>query len=226
MSEPLITIITPTTGSKTLHNLIDSIDAQGVPCIHMLLWDDKREDNCFWPDENGKIMKPEDFDNDHTFSIVLKGAAVQGVALGSSLRAVGLMAATTPYVAFADSDVEYEPDHLKSMLKTIGGKKWAYCFRKVLARNGDCIGVDRFESVGKNRYGYVLHDNSTLLFERRLGTSAAVLYRETKEYNDDRLMSEFLYRYGGEPGVNNKAGIKQICPDRLEQFFRDNCSKD
>jgi len=64
-----------------------------------------------------------------------------------------------------------------------------------------------------------------MMFRRRFGSSAAPLYREVSEYCDDRLMYEFLKTYAGEPGKTNLATINQICPDKLVDFFRNNCTK-
>jgi len=51
MSQPQITIITPTTGKKGLYKLIDSIDSQNIPCVHILLWDSKREGDFLYPNK-------------------------------------------------------------------------------------------------------------------------------------------------------------------------------
>ena len=63
-----------------------------------------------------------------------------------------------------------------------------------------------------------------MMFKRKYGVSAACLYRETTEYNDDRLMYDFLKKYAGEPGKTLTATINQVCPKKLEQFFRKNCT--
>ena len=68
-------------------------------------------------------------------------------------------------------------------------------------------------------------DNNCMVFNRRLGSSAAVLYRETTEYNDDRLMYNFLKKYGGDPYLSDEATVNQICPEKLEEFFTLNCDK-
>jgi hypothetical protein len=68
-------------------------------------------------------------------------------------------------------------------------------------------------------------DNNGMIFHRRLGSSGAVLYRETSEYNDDRLFYAFLKQHGGQPGKSEMATVNQICPSRLEQMFRENCTK-
>jgi hypothetical protein len=68
-------------------------------------------------------------------------------------------------------------------------------------------------------------DNNCMIFKRRFGTSAAVLYRETREYNDDRLMYAFLKKHAGEAGKTNAATINQVCPESLVDFFRNGCVK-
>lgn len=230
MNEPLVTIITPTTGRDSLEKLILSVDKQNIPCVHILLWDDKREDKYLYPDLNTlKVKDPHSFNSDNRYSIVIHGSVVQGPAAGSSLRSIGMMAAQTPYVTFADSDVWWEDNHLETMLDAVEGNQWAYCKRKVWANDSDYIGIDNFESVGdgpSRRVPYEMVDNNCMIFSRRLGTSAAVLYRETKEYDDDRLMYAFLKQYGGNPERTEKATINQICPKRLEAMFREGCIKE
>jgi len=172
------------------------------------LWDDKREGDFLYPDKETLTVR-----NPHTdlinltkadcsrYSIVIPGSVVQGGAAGSALRAIGLMAVNTPYVTFADDDVWYEPNHLSKLVQAVQGKNWAYCRRKVWANNDDCIGNDNFESVGDSsdrKVPYEMVDNNSMIFERRFGTSGAVLYRETKDYNDDRLMYGFLKKHAGE----------------------------
>jgi len=66
-------------------------------------------------------------------------------------------------------------------------------------------------------------DNNTMIFTRRFGTSGAVVYRETKDYNDDRLMYAFLKEHAGEPGKIKEATVNQICPKKLEAMFREYC---
>jgi hypothetical protein len=228
-----ITIISPTTGKNGLNKLIESLKRQTVPYTHILLWDDKREDAFLYPDEVCLSTKnPYDLNCNNgniTYSIVVPGSVVQGVAAGSALRSIGLLAATTPFVTFGDDDVWYEEGHLESLLKAVDGKQWAYCKRKIWASDKDYIGIDDFESVGDSpsrKVPYEMVDNNTMIFARRLGTSAAVIYREVQEYNDDRQMYAFLKQYGGSPGKTDRATVNQICPKRLETMFRNGCTKE
>ena len=227
MSKPEVTIITPTTGSRSLYRLVTSLKQQNVPYRHIILWDDKREDDFLFPDPKTMAVKnPFDLEDENTNCVVVKGSFVKGKAFGSSLRAVGLMMADTTYVTFADTDVWYDPCHLEKLMQAVQGKYCAHSIRKVWSPNLRLIGEDRFESIGADcKLGYNLLDNNTIIFHRRLGTSAACLYRETEDYNDDRLMYGFLAKHGGEIGKTNEATVNQICPTRLAGFFAQNCTR-
>lgn len=213
---PIVTIITPTTGKNSLHKLIDSIKKQNISVHHILLWDDKRE---------GQYIEKYKQNNYILDSLNISGKSVQGIAYGSMLRSIGLMAAQTEYVTFADDDVFWDEGHLKTMLFSLQDKNWVFCKRKIYNKE-EYLGIDNFESVGEEaKTPYKMVDNNCMLFKRRLGTSAAVLYRETQNYNDDRLMYAFLKKYGGSPSKTNLATINQNCPAKLVDFFRTNCTK-
>jgi len=227
--KPLVSIITPTTGKKSLFRLIESIDRQNIPWVHILLWDNKREDEFLYPNSvTFRVRQPNDLVTDKPnccrYSIVIPDYMVQGQACGSSLRAVGMMAANTPYIVFADSDVWWDSGHLESLVNAVKNKQWAYCVRKIWNHEQEYLGEDRFESIGEDsKLPYKLVDNNTLIVDRSIATFSAPLYRETKDYNDDRLMYAFLKKCAGEPGKTNTATINQVCPKRLEQMFRQYC---
>ena len=148
-------------------------------------------------------------------------------APGSPLRAVGLMAAMSPWVIFADDDVRWDENHLEILFEVLIGRRWATTLRTIWSPAGERLGVDRFESVGDDparRVPYEMCDNNCIIFARELGTEAAVLYRETHEYNDDRLMYQFLKKKAGPRGATGVPTIHQTCPERLVEFFRENCS--
>jgi len=226
-----ITIITPTTGKDSLFRLIESIERQKISWVHILLWDSKREGTFLYPNpETYNESCPSDLagyaQNGLRYCIDIPGSMVQGKAYGSALRAIGLMASNILYVTFADDDVWYENDHLESLMDIVKGRNWAYCRRNIWANKNEYIGVDNFESVGcssDRKVPYEMVDNNSMIFSRRFGSSAAVLYRETKEYDDDRLMYDFLNHHAGSPGKTKKATVNQICPVRLEKMFRSNC---
>lgn len=224
METPLITIITPTTGHQQLLRLLTSLYIQEVEFEHILLWDGIRELN--------ESITPNDIKNNalwnRTYHIEIPGNFIQGAAAGSALRAVGLMAAQGKFVTFADTDVWYEVDHLEMMVKHIVDKNWAFCRRKIWSSEGEYLGIDNFESVGNSKsrkVPYILVDNNTMIFKREYGVKFAMVYRETNNYNDDRLMTKFLYEYAGIPGESKNATINQVCPTKLESMFRKYCTE-
>lgn len=225
----VVTIITPTTGKPSLRKLIQTIEEQQIPCTHVTLWDDKRCNNEDYVGPYNSIAY--DSKNIIKNPIIIGGSTVNGVAFGSALRAIGLMAAQTEFVTFADDDVFWKPNHLKTMLDTIGNANWAITKREIWApetedKDIEYIGIDNFESVGEEaKTPYKMVDNNCMLFRRRFGTSAAVLYRETSEYNDDRLFYNFMKQYAGNYEKTNAATIGQVCPARLVNFFKNNCTK-
>lgn len=229
--EPIVTVITPTTGKNSLFNLIDSIKAQGVPVCHIILWDEIRQDNFLRGKDINSIAQEGDWEKRNYLlnNIEIKSKTVSGIAPGSALRAIGLMAAQTDLVTFADDDIIWEEDHLISLIEAINEKQWAFTKRKIWSKISkdefEYLGVDEFESVGEDaKTDYKMVDNNCMMFNRRFGTSAACLYRETKNYNDDRLMYAFLKKHAGIAGKTNKATINQVCPKRLYQFFKQNCT--
>jgi hypothetical protein len=138
------------------------------------------------------------------------------------------MAASSEWCTFADDDVWWDDDHLSNIRTIAKGYKWGSTLRKIWSSAGEFLGIDKFESVGDDptrTVPYEMCDNNTIFFRRELGVAAAHLYRETKQYNDDRLMYQFLKHVGGERGRTGVATVNHICPDRLIPFFRTNCVK-
>lgn len=218
----LLTVITPTTGKESLGKLIETIEKQSInkDVYHVLLWDDYR---------SHMSILPTKYNSKNRISLVLpNGFGRRGAAPGSALRSVGLMVAETPWVTFADDDVWWENDHLTLMLDLLNqeNKKWGYCHRKIWTSSGKYLGIDRFESVGNlpsRKVSYEMCDNNCMMFKRHLGVEAAQFYRETTEYNDDRLMYSFLKKNGGIPITSYTPSVNHICPDRLIEFFTTNC---
>jgi len=232
----MLTVITPTTGRDSLFNSIESLKNQKypVPIRHLILWDNRREGKFLFPPIGAQANDPLDLEGEEgnysSNCIVIKDNFIQGKAAGSALRAVGLMAANTKWVCFMDDDVMWDSGHAESLLKSVADKEWGYCKRRIwtIAADGyECLGVDEFESVGEDaKTPYKMIDNNCMVFKKKYGVSAACMYRNTNQYNDDRLMYNFLKKYAGEPGKSNEATVNQVCPERLIEFFRNGCTKE
>jgi hypothetical protein len=231
--KPILSIITPTTGGESLNNLKKTLMRQGPDIIinHFVIWDSMR--TVIDRDDQDSYMQGiiKISPSYNIINIELLGEYTNGDARGSAQRSIGLMCANTEYVSFADSDIMFEDNHFKAMLEAIKDKNWAYSRRKIWTRLPDgtyeYLGVDNFESVGEEaKTPYKMVDNSSLIFRRRFGVSAAPLYREITTYNDDREFYQFLMKYAGEPGKTNLVTVNQICPNKLVDFFRNNCTRE
>jgi glycosyltransferase involved in cell wall biosynthesis len=221
-AKPSLTVITPTIGRACLDRQIEAIAAQegGIEIFHLLIWDDYR---------SPEARSPESYNSSTRFSIVAPpGSGRNEAAPGGILRAIGLMAARTDLVTFADDDVWWEPDHAASLVECLaGGHRWGSSLRKIWTPDLQYLGVDRFESVGDDPsrvVPYEMCDNNVMVFERELGVHAAFRYRMTTEYNDDRLMYEFLKANAGPRGRTLRPTVNHICPDFLIEFFTDFCT--
>ena len=105
-----MTVITPTIGRPGLQKLIECINKQTIKnkIYHIILWDDFKIKEC---------PAIETFSGPRTLNLRLSdGFGKNGFAPGSPLRAIGLIAATTPWVTFADDDVIWDDDHAESVL--------------------------------------------------------------------------------------------------------------
>ena len=191
-----LSIISPTTGKDSLFALIESIIKQknSIPIVHYLIWDDKRE---------GKFineMKPDDIGTDIKWgsgyiinNIVLKGKRIKGEALGSSLRAIGLISADSELVTFADDDITWEANHVETMLPMFQTSLWGFCKRRIWTTDNkiECLGVDNFESVGEDaKTPYKMVDNNCMMFRRELMTIEQEERQKEKEKKQNENKDE------------------------------------
>jgi len=218
-----LTILTATIGRPNLNRLIESIDSQ-TWCgkfLHILLWDDYRLENS---------LTPEHFNSEKRYNIITRsGGKNPGASPAGRVYGLGIMSAYTPWITMADDDVWWEPNHLEQLFIALENKKWASTLRTVWSpTNLNCIGVDRFESVGDDptkRVDYEMCDSNTMIFKRELGVYASPAFRETLQYDGDRLLYSFFKQHGGQRGRTGTPTINQYCPNHLERFFWNNCDK-
>lgn len=232
MDKPLLTVITPTNGRDCLFLLIESLKKQKLPIKHLILWNNDRDGKFLFPssENTNKKLSPLspyslDIKKDHYAS---NNIILEGNLTNSSLKGVGLMIADSNFVTFADDNVMWEENHALSMINSIKANNWVYCKRRMWAKLPDesyeYLGVDEFESIGEGaKTEYKTIDNNCIIFRRRIGSSMSVSFREAKE-NDDRIMYDFLKKYGGEYSESNSETVNVVCEERLIEFFRSNCT--
>lgn len=215
------TVITPTIGTPLLRDAIISVQEQSVRCRHLVVVDGPvherpvrriLDETAFYGDV---IVLPENTGGEWN------GHRWNGHRIYAGIPAI----VNTEYVSFLDEDNWYEEDFVEVMEGVLeqGNRYVATCRRKIFHYK-EYIGVDKFESIGKNDLGYTLHDTNTFMF-------SVIYYNKTLSryfYNPlgaDKVVSEMVLklkipqRHIRDPLVNYR------CPDRLVEFFKKNCDK-
>lgn len=147
--KPLVTIITPTTGSKQLYDAVLSVENQTYDNIEHIIVIDGPEyaDKTYSIIEGSKasiIQLPHNTGADN-----YNGHRIYGA---TSFLMKG------DYVCFLDQDNWFDKNHVSSLVDVIrGGNDWAYSLRKIVSQDNEYICNDDCESLGK--WKSVLDDN-------------------------------------------------------------------
>lgn len=212
------TVITPTIGTDKLKDAILSVQEQSVRCKHLVVVDGEQyewrvqdifDDTNFYGDV---IVLPENTGGKW------RHFKWNGHRIYAGIPAI----VNSDFISFLDEDNWYQPRFVEVMESQ--GKYIATCRRHIYSHDGAYLGVDNFESIGKNDFGYVLHDTNTLLFDTiyyntmiaqsfyyPLGADKRIGQRIEKLKN--------FHKHCEEPLVNYQA------PERLTEFFNLNCTK-
>jgi glycosyltransferase involved in cell wall biosynthesis len=141
--KPLVTVITPTTASDQLNDVLKSIDRQTYQNIQHL-------------------VVVDGFDKYGARATQLMEGATRSTAFSlphntgydqyNGHRIYGAMSyiAEGEYICFLDQDNWYEDHHIESLVDVIQhGNEWAYSLRKIVSQEGTYICNDDCESLGK-----------------------------------------------------------------------------
>lgn len=149
--KPLVTVITPTTASDQLNDVLKSIDRQTYSNIqHLVVVDgfDKYGVKATQLME-GSTRSTAFFLPDNTGYDQYNGHRIYGAM---SYIAEG------EYLCFLDQDNWYDDTHIESLVDVIQqGNDWSYSLRKIVNQEGEYICNDDCESLGK--WKSVLNDN-------------------------------------------------------------------
>lgn len=111
---------------------------------------------------------------DPGYSTAKAHGGLYSCAFGGSLRSALSLLANSRHIAYLDDDNWFAPDHLKTLLETIGDADWAFCRRWFVdGRTQLPICVDEWESVGPGegafnfRFGGFVDTNCLLLDKLR-----------------------------------------------------------
>lgn len=225
-----ITVLTPSAASPSLERACRSVMRQQLPpnmsIRHLVIADGKKyETECkrlAMAAYDGAGSTPRVYsvpDNTH-----------KGEWYGHRIYANYSQMIDADYIAFLDEDNEHEPNHIATLVEKAATNGFAYSKRLICTEGGELIGLDDFESVGvpiRDGAGnvYALVDTSTWMFrvdhiavaraiEGKWGADRALTQAVTAKYGERRIME----------GCTGLHTMRYYAPDRLEAYFRANCT--
>jgi len=123
---PIITIVTPTLGNRSLLRLKKALQYESIPFTHLILWDNHRVKNAIDP----KLLEDE-----RTFCYHFKHPYHQYPNQRNDvwLRAVGITLVNTPYITFFDDDTWPDRNHLRKLINHLKNNQLDYlhCKRRM-----------------------------------------------------------------------------------------------
>jgi glycosyltransferase involved in cell wall biosynthesis len=136
---PLITVITPTTGAPCVRQALESVKNQTYKNIqHLVVVDGQPK---------GRVIASE---YSHIDLVDLPYATGKDQYNGHRIYGAMTYIANGDFLCFLDEDNWYEPNHIESLVNIISkGNKWAYSLRKIVGQEGQYICNDDCESLGK-----------------------------------------------------------------------------
>jgi glycosyltransferase involved in cell wall biosynthesis len=189
---PLITVITPTTGTAQLADAVRSVDNQTYKNIQHLIVVDGVE---HYENALDSIVGSR-------YASILTLPYNTGHSQYNGHRVYGAMTfiAEGEYLCFLDQDNWYDDNHIESLVNQLTrGNDWAYSLRKIVDQDGNYICNDDCESLGK--WQSVIGDNFVDVNCFMIPKMAALefapyWYRRARHPNDqpevDRILSAFM----------------------------------
>jgi glycosyltransferase involved in cell wall biosynthesis len=137
-----VTVLTATTGRPDLAACIKSVSEQTYENIeHIIIIDG--------PDAMNRLgYLPH---NDKRYYLEMPKSIGKDRWNGHRIYMMGTAMADGDYVCFLDDDNFFDPEHVESLVKVIEKewRDWSYSFRKLHDANGNSLGQDDCESLGK-----------------------------------------------------------------------------
>jgi len=219
--KPLVTVITPTTGSHQLYNVLKSVSTQTYSNIeHIVVADGPQYSKA----TQGMLEGSQ--------ALLIQLPYNTGHSQYNGHRIYGAMSyiANGDYLCFLDQDNWYEDNHIESLIDVIQqGNDWAYSLRKIVSQEGTYICNDDCESLGK--WNSVMNDKFIDVNCFMIPKMAAVhfspyWYRRARHPQEqpevDRILSPFMmqnfqkFDTNGEYTVNYRVASRS---DSVQDSF-------
>jgi len=139
-------VITPTTGAPELIDAIKSVQGQFLEVDHLIVVDGKE----YSQRTNESLYGIDDY-NDSIFRIDLPFNTGKNGFYGHRVMAAFGHLINHDYVLFLDQDNFYDPEHVDRLVNLIekNNYDWAYSLREIVDYQGNYVGLDDCESLGK-----------------------------------------------------------------------------
>lgn len=214
---PLVTVITPTTASDQLNDVLKSIDRQTYQNIqHLVVVDgfDKYGVKATQIMEGAK--RSTAFALPHN----------TGYDQYNGHRIYGAMSyiAEGEFLCFLDQDNWYEDTHIESLVEVIRqGNQWAYSLRKIVSQEGNYICNDDCESLGK--WDSVLGDkfidvNCFMIPKMAAVAFSPYWYRRARHPQEqpevDRILSPFMMQNFKKFDTNGQYSVNYRVASRAD----------
>ncbi|MFZ7282773.1 glycosyltransferase family 2 protein [Avibacterium avium] len=154
MNSPLITVITPTTGSVHLHQAIQSVAQQHYPHIqHLVIVDGPSSEAAAILDQYRHYAHLDVVQLPYNMGARTLDIGGGGQPLlGHPAYGAGLFLAKGDWICFLDEDNWFSPEHITYFTSILQQEKdnnfWIYALRNIVDQSGNQICRDDCESLG------------------------------------------------------------------------------
>lgn len=197
MSNPLVTVVTATTGKTHLSRCVKSVQEQTYKNIEHLVFVDGPEAEDRLYKECGHLMARC---GDSPKFIFLPKSVGKDRYNGHRMYGAGTFLMDGEYIIFLDDDNSLAPTHVADCLEVVKESTWAFSFRNIVDREQNFLCQDNCESLGM--WPSVIHpqdffiDVNCYFLPRHIALALAPVwyckFREPGQPEIDRKMMAFL----------------------------------
>jgi glycosyltransferase involved in cell wall biosynthesis len=214
-------VITPTTGKDTVLKAIESVADQELTdetleIDHLVVFDGSRAESDFF-------MLDEIYTGCPIFMMLPENVGANNW-YGHRVYAAMPLMVNADYILFLDEDNWFEPNHVETMINKIKSKDlmWAYSLRRICNEDGEYIGDDDCESLGRwpTFYDHTLNFVDTNCYCFRREYLVAIAHKFYGQWGADRPFYKAAAATLPSFGCTGKATVNYRAPERLLEMFR------
>jgi glycosyltransferase involved in cell wall biosynthesis len=206
-----VMVITPTTGKDTVFKAIQSVKDQTMTTEHLVVLDGVQKADGYMPKNLLKVIElPENVGGNGWY--------------GHRVYAAMPLMVNADYILFLDEDNWFEPNHVETMINKIRSKDlmWSYSLRRICNEDGEYIGDDDCESLGRwpTFYDHTLNFVDTNCYCFRREYLVTIAHKFYGQWGADRPFYKAAAATLPSFGCTGKATVNYRAPERLLEMFR------